>query len=384
MNAHFLEPIDVLSLRGNRLFGDAGSYGESMIPPWPSAAAGAIRSAILARDGVDLSAFARGEAEHPSLGTPAEPGAFRLLDFQLAWRGPGGGGPLERLYPLPADLVASPADDAGAGDAAGQSRYRLRRLTPQAIGHGIDSSAVTGRLAVLAEATRSKPAAGLWLTERGLVRHLAGQMPDPASDLVASNQLWERDERIGIGMDPAQRRAADSKLFTAQAVAFRREVGFAAITAEDGLDAGSVVRLGGDGRGAVIREADLQVLQGDLEAIAAAGRCRIILTSPALFADGWRLPGMSEDGRLTLLGISGRVTCACVQRAEVVSGWDLARWQPKPAQRAVPAGSVYWIEDLETSADQLRKLADHGLWPEQDYDAQRRAEGFNRFAFASY
>ena len=38
---HFIEPLDVLYLRGNKLFGDPGSYGESMIPPWPSVAAGA-------------------------------------------------------------------------------------------------------------------------------------------------------------------------------------------------------------------------------------------------------------------------------------------------------------------------------------------------------
>ena len=41
----FLEPLDVLFLRANKLFGDPGSYGESLVPPWPSAAAGALRRA---------------------------------------------------------------------------------------------------------------------------------------------------------------------------------------------------------------------------------------------------------------------------------------------------------------------------------------------------
>ena len=56
----FIEPLDVLFLRGNKLFGDPGSYGEALIPPWPSAAAGALRSRLLADAGVDLAAFARG------------------------------------------------------------------------------------------------------------------------------------------------------------------------------------------------------------------------------------------------------------------------------------------------------------------------------------
>ncbi|MDY6813388.1 MAG: type III-B CRISPR module-associated Cmr3 family protein, partial [Pseudomonadota bacterium] len=54
----FIEPLDVLFLRGNKLFGDPGSYGEALIPPWPSIAAGALRSRMLADDGTDLTAFA--------------------------------------------------------------------------------------------------------------------------------------------------------------------------------------------------------------------------------------------------------------------------------------------------------------------------------------
>ena len=32
----FIEPLDVLFLRGNQLFGEPGSYGEALMPPWPS------------------------------------------------------------------------------------------------------------------------------------------------------------------------------------------------------------------------------------------------------------------------------------------------------------------------------------------------------------
>ena len=52
LETRFLEPLDVLFLRGNQLFGEAGSYGEALMPPWPSVAAGAIRSRILADSGI--------------------------------------------------------------------------------------------------------------------------------------------------------------------------------------------------------------------------------------------------------------------------------------------------------------------------------------------
>jgi CRISPR-associated protein Cmr3 len=76
--------------------------------------------------------------------------------------------------------------------------------------------------------------------------------------------------------------------------------------------------------------------------------------------------------------------CAAVPRHEVISGWDLARWQPKPALRAVPTGSVYWLDELEATPEALRKLASQELWSEPCEDAERRAEGFNRITFAAY
>ncbi len=374
MNAHFLEPLDVLFLRGNRLFGDAGSYGESMVPPWPSAAAGAVRSAVLVRDGIDLAAFARGKADHASIGNRDAPGDFRVTGFQLAWHGPEGEGALERLYPLPADLVAT-RDEKG--------EITLHPLSPTQPVEGIESSGVTVLLPVMSQAERAKPVAGLWLTEGGMRAWLASELPD-TGHLVESGQLWRLDERVGIGMDRDTRRADDGKLFTMQAVALRPGVGFVATVEGDGLADGTLVRLGGDGRGAVVRNIEAADPGADLETLSGVGRCRIVLSTPGIFSSGWRPFDCDAEGRFDFMGVRGRLVCAAVPRAEVVSGWDLARWQPKPAQRTAPAGSVYWIEDLETTPDALRRLARHGLWPESGYDAQRRAEGFNRFIFATY
>ena len=57
MTSIFLEPLDVLYLRGNKLFADAGAHGEALMPPWPSLAAGAIRSRLMA-EGASLDALA--------------------------------------------------------------------------------------------------------------------------------------------------------------------------------------------------------------------------------------------------------------------------------------------------------------------------------------
>ena len=82
--------------------------------------------------------------------------------------------------------------------------------------------------------------------------------------------------------------------------------------------------------------------------------------------------------------MQGRLAAAAVARNETISGWDLARWQPKPAQRVAPTGSVYWLDELKASPDALRQLAERGLWSASCEDEARRAEGFNRVQIAAW
>lgn len=373
----FIEPLDVLFLRGNKLFGDPGSHGESLVPPWPSAAAGALRSHLLAQDGTDLAAFAKGQITHPSLGSPAAPGPFALTAFTLARQLQDGS--LETLHALPADLVVTDKD----GDAK-----HTQSLRPQTPHTGLLSSSGFAQVPVLAEAERRKAASGLWLSQAGWQRYLNGQLPKPDQDLVKTSELWAIDSRVGIGLNADTRSADDGKLFTTQAVAFKDGVGFLASVRGAALPAQGSLRLGGDGRAASSQSVTHQAPQADLQAIATQGRCRVVLTTPGLFAQGWLPNGfqLESDGHhwLTLHGVRARLVCATVPRSETISGWDLANWQPKAALRSAPSGSVYWFDQLQATPEALGKLADQGFWSDACEDTHRRAEGFNRFAFAAF
>lgn len=375
----FLEPHDVLVLRGNKLFGDPGSFGASVMPPWPSVAAGAIRSHLLAMEQVDLAAFAAGRVNHPALGTPSEPGSFRLTAFHLARRGSG---MLEAMHPLPADLVAA---------RDGEGALQVSALQPTAPTAGVLTSAPLQLLPALAAEARGKPVVGLWMNQSGWSAYLRGELPGTQT-LVEARSLWEIEPRVGVGLDAERRRAADGSLFTVQAVAFHRGVGFLA-----GIDGAEpprqgTLRLGGDGRAAHMHAVAHEPPRPDYNAIAAARRCRLVLTSPGIFPGGWRLPGMAPDGTFVLGGVRGQVVSAAVPRAEVISGWDLAAWSrdearrrgPKAAHRAVPTGSVYWLDMLEASSEQLQDLVDDGLWEDAHRDPGRRAEGFNRCELAAW
>jgi CRISPR-associated protein Cmr3 len=408
MNAietRFIEPLDVLFLRGNKLFGDPGSYGEALVPPWPSVAAGALRSRMLVDAGIDPAAFARGEASHEALGTPSRPGPFVLTAFHVARR--YGDGRIEVLIAPPADLVIGEEGKLPV----------VKALRPSVPAAGLQSSASLAQLAVLPEANRSKPAGGYWLTESGWHKYLRAELP-AAGDLVKADNLWRFEHRVGVGLDVAQRRAAEGRLFSVQAVApVKRgnvvgkdkdgdspkladyDVGFVARVAGATLPSSGLVRLGGDGRAAVLHAVTTSLPEPDYEALAAKRRCRLVLTTPGVFGlhqreaaqspqAGWLPPGCSplSDGawRFDLAGVKARLVCAAVPRYEVVSGWDLARRQPKPALRAVPAGSVFWFDDIEAGPEALRKLVSQGLWSEPCEDEQRRAEGFNRIILAAY
>lgn len=386
----FIEPLDVLFLRGNKLFGDPGSHGESLVPPWPSAAAGALRSQLLAHDGTDLTAFAKGHITHPSLGTPTAPGSFGLTAFTLARQSPNG--EVHSLHALPADLVVTEKTDGKdrdkASEAPAKKALQIQSLRPHTPTHGLLSSCAFAQAPLLAETERRKAETGLWLSQAGWQKYLNGQLPDPTTDLVKTSELWAIDSRVGIGLNAGTRSADDGKLFTTQAVAFQPGMGFVASVRGTTLPSQGTLRLGGDGRAASSQSVAHQAAQADLQAIATQGRCRVVLTTPGLFAQGWLPNGFTQhnDGSiaLDLRGVRARLVCATVPRAETISGWDIARWEPKAALRSAPTGSVYWLDQLQATPEALGKLADNGFWSDACEDTHRRAEGFNRFAFAAY
>ena len=393
----FIDPIDTLFLRGNRLFGDPGSFGDALVPPWPSVAAGALRSALLVHRGHDPARFARGKiTDDAELGAPARPGSFLITRFQMARR--GADGIVEPLHGLPADLsVTRRAAENGRDEGR-----EVRRIQPHAPPSGVRASAATRSLAVLAEPRRGKSLPGHWLTSDGWREYLDGREIDPRH-LVSSSDLWCLDTRIGIALDPLKRQASDGALFTSQGIVFRKrehgrndgapdtgaghDIGFLVGVSGATLPDALTLRFGGDGRAVEAMRVDVHAPEADYDGIAAARCCRLILTTPGLFEGGWKPTGVTGDGRdlrFDLHGVRARVVCAAAPRPEVVSGFDLAKWRPKPAQRAAPAGSVYWLEELDTTADALHNLAARGLWPDRGENAARRAEGFNRLTFGAY
>ncbi len=110
------------------------------------------------------------------------------------------------------------------------------------------------------------------------------------------------------------------------------------------------------------------------DALKKTERVRMILTTPAVFKDGWK-PGWLTDGlEGELSGVKLKLVGASSGRWKAVSGWSLAPPRgPKPIRRMVPAGSVYFFE-VEKPGD-AASLADLWLQSVSD-DEQERRDGF--------
>ena len=379
---HFLQPLDVLYLRGNRLFGDSSAPGEAIMPPWPSLAAGALRSQILASHGVDVGRFAQGKAAlsgalAQSLGTPEQPGDFRISHFLLAkYENPMGATSMSRLsdvyLPLPQDVVV----------VSDGNRRKIYSLQPQSLPSGIATSAPCSQIPVLQTEKPAKPEGGLWLNSAGMQAWLNGQ-PIGADVLVTGNALWKIDSRLGIALAAQSRTTGDGQLYTVDAIALAKNMGFLAGVANANglLPQRGVLRLGGDGRGAERFKVDWRPLQPDWDTIQRTRRFRLLLTTPGLFEQGWLLPGIKPQNGTYVWqtnGFSAQLVSASITRAETVSGWDIAVNHPKPALKAVSTGSVYWFDRFEGDVGALEKLVEHGLFHLDSYpDEKRRAEGFN-------
>ncbi len=374
-----IEPLEPITFRGNRNFGSSADHGGSAMPPWPSVFAGALRSAILGHNPVALAAYNNRRFELPGeigrvLGTPYAPGTFRIVWASLAQKKDGHWSP---VLPTPADLILP-------------RKQKLRFLKPAPLPPTLQASSMLPMLALDCAEQESKPETGRWLDGEDLTRYLRAEVPQGP---LSVGTLMETRTRIGIELDSARRTAAEGKLYSTDVVSLRMGSGF--LVGCDGFDTPDAsrllpdqgtLRLGGDGRAAQYHRVLSWNPPALLDPIRQDGQFRLVLTSPGIFQQGWlpdRVVSTSGGYQLQLHGFSARLASAAVARHQIVSGWDLAYWKPKPTFRAAPAGSVYWFDQLQGDPCKLAEWVATGLWDDNP-DRQRQAEGFNRAMLAAW
>jgi CRISPR-associated protein Cmr3 len=316
----FLEPLDVWLFRDGRPF-DAGSdhRAASLFPPYPSVMQGVIRSHHLVVKGVNLRDQ---KAIEQAVGTADDLRDLRLRGPFLARRE---NGRIVRYFPQPADAVTLDKDT-----------HTLRRASaPRAPDADVDTSAPTPMLLGLHDQPE-KGESGLWLDEEALHTYLDGGTVAG----VPSAELFARESRFGIGIEPGSRVTREGALYEAEFIRPCPGVGLLVeVEGYDGWPERGLLRIGGEGRGAMYEQVAPAPWPTPPDPLPA--QFAVYFVTPAFFDGGWRPEGDDWgryfDGKVRLIA-------AAVGRYESVGGYDLAGNSHKPARRYVPAGSVYYFE----------------------------------------
>ncbi len=335
-----LTPVDSLFFRDARPF-ELTSRAVSGLP-MPQTLAGAVRTLLLERHGMDFArlgerlktgvSFAEALAEFGS-------GPEGVADLKM--RGPWFTLESEVLVPTPASLRQE--KNGKQNEHQDRNTGRLFRLDPLKAPLPGWQPQAPGMLPLWRYGRETVEATRGFLKPSGLCRFLQGGRPEPY-DLVPKNDLYDFDDRTGIGVDPKRNTAAAGFIYGIRMLALKPNVGLylevsgpAAALAP--LEAEPVLmKFGGEGRHVVIRAAERGANWPSISPVAAQGRL-VLLTTPAWF-DGWKPPGIKP-------------VAAAVGGYQTVSGWDLAKGGPKPNRFMVPAGSVYFLPSGTRIPDEL-------------------------------
>ncbi|MBW8875865.1 MAG: type III-B CRISPR module-associated protein Cmr3 [Acidobacteria bacterium] len=374
MSVWLVEPLDPLIARDGRPSA-IGRFDTTHFP-FPSMLAGAVRTRMGSVNGAfALSGSALDELKE----------RVHVRGPLLAELSPEDGAVKEWLVPAPRDTMI--LEEEGA-------KPEIRRLVPRPLapGEALDSFQDLGLrpLCLHGSGGRGKPPQGIpafWCWRR-FESWLRSPADEPDVDLTALGaQRLPVEVRAHLAIQPGERVGLDGMLFQTSGLRFLQEgpKGSArlaprrfalslwsqgATVAGRDLDlAAQLAPLGGERRLARWSRASRewpQLPPDVLETIVETGRARLILLTPAVFAQG-ALPGWN--------GVAATVRAAAVPRPEIVSGWDLAAGRPKQTRRLAPAGSVYFLE-LAGDKPDLRRWCEETWLACVSDDAQDRWDGF--------
>ncbi|KTE90030.1 hypothetical protein AT727_08870 [Desulfitobacterium hafniense] len=105
------------------------------------------------------------------------------------------------------------------------------------------------------------------------------------------------------------------------------------------------IKLGGEGKGAIYKPISMRPIPAPQR---ESKRFKLYLATPAIYGKGW-IPQWMDQNTLegVYQGIHVKMLAAAVGRPVFIGGFDMKQKRPKPMQKAVSAGSVYYFEIIE-------------------------------------
>jgi CRISPR-associated protein Cmr3 len=358
----FIEPTDVWLFRDGRPFdAESDHRAASLFPPPPSVIQGAIRAAHVAWRGARMDDYVV-DGKLPEI--EKEIGkAGAMPPFQL--RGPFIGERVtkkietngimeeittwERYLPIPADATRV---EGGYRSLTPTSPNQLGVTTNLADGLQYLLWKPDSDSAPLREPSpKEKRTHFAWAKASAVMAYLHAEAKAKETidlkDARADADLFERESRFGIGIDYDARRPKQGALYEVEFIRVCPNVGIdVEIEKLNWEPAHGLLKLGGEGRMARFE----QVAKVEPSETTVGTQFKMYFATPAYFDAGWK---PSDDWNKFFGDKPPKLVAVALPRYEARGGFDLFRQGHKPAQRFVPAGSVYYF--VGESAPKLKQ-----------------------------
>ena len=357
-----IEPSDVLLFRDGRPFSAGeGHRARSIFPPTPNTMQGVIRSKVLSDRCGLYETYKNGcnDCEKQSnctipneIGRPAQngKGSYGNLRIRGAIISKYEDSKVTPYFPVPADVVEVKEKSEQRDPAKPRLRF-LQPLSQKLYGDNDLSDDLQSKLLPLwtQEKTPVEGVQGYWEQEK-LQKYLL-QDYSSITQYTKADTLYLRESRYGIDVDNARQTVKEGQLYQTEFIRCQEYIGL--YTEVNGVSdlGGNLIGIGGENRAAQCHHLDQQKkidwgkFTQDLEhQLQKADGFKIYFATPTIFESGW-IPNWLSKNDLSgaYHGIQLQLVAASIPRYQTIGGWDVAYNRPKPTNRAIPAGSVYYF-----------------------------------------
>lgn len=355
-----IEALDTLFFRDGKPFtmGDE-TWANGIFPPPPSVFYGALRSAYFAQHPDDLE-LANTDSD------PTKELVIKGIYIQEY------GSP---YFPVPLDLVESKYKDFNdLEDEDWENYITVNLLTSIKKEKTFFSSADNTNLSLLSLNEEIEGLDNLSFLKNNMFRQY---QKGNSTSLKATpiSKLILKENKIGIQRSRTTNTTVDGMLYR---VAMNRlgNIKFAVDFEGLELDKEGLLKLGGEAKVATYNSdvipRNFKILSKQDFAINT--KIKIILLTPAIFKKGW-IPSFIDGSNVKLIS-------ACVGKPISIGGFDMKEREPKYMRKAVPAGSVYYIEVLNKEVFK-NIFSSHSINDSFD-DINYSNQGFGLYSLAKF
>jgi len=190
-------------------------------------------------------------------------------------------------------------------------------------------------------------------------------------DLELLNKpILDIEPKVGIAIDKNTGTSQDGNIYRVGMLRTKEDLRI--LVDFDGLEFDDKIlfKLGGEGK---FVHANLKNESNKIEMPKIDSKFLLYLNTPAIFKKGW-IPNWIDEESLTAnipnTNLKIKLLSAAIGKPHFIGGFDIANNIPKPMYKAVPPGSVYFMEIIDGNPAELEKIYQKSIsdiYPEQGF-----------------